>query len=431
MRDAPAKTRHAVQMAIAARSLSASAADAHRRRVIARYVFVYLDDVIRFAAPWRNRLRADPRSRAAADSALPALKRLRQDWKDYQHVRDYLAAKRQPRNPSSRVADELESFELWADIGELAVGTLVDDAIEVYAQLAAVTALPPVDYEPVCPPPLAAALRELDALGEEGSIEIAASSFGADRPGAFPIRMGGDIGRLVPLMNDVAENIMTLHALMGPASGQPIFEQLVRCQLPSELHELLILAVGPEPGGPTSTQPSLLELYSKPDSPPGPKLQLEELRDWISASIDRPQLRDWRNRVGAHIDAESPWKEELETGMANLDLAPISRVIDHVLDWLEACALEPHGPFALLFPARKLKSLFQTGSQRGLSYDDPDAVSELANIPSALPPARFADAPYMVWVAGGSNLSAAVAGMHAARARELEEKMALHRASAT
>jgi hypothetical protein len=46
------------------------------------------------------------------------------------------------------------------------------------------------------------ALRGLDAIGEEGAIEIAASSFGADRPGAFPIRMGGDIGRLVPLMNE-------------------------------------------------------------------------------------------------------------------------------------------------------------------------------------------------------------------------------------
>ena len=66
-------------MAIAARALARAANSPHRKRVVARYVFVYIDDVIRLGAPWRNQVRRQQTGRAAADSALPSLTRLRQD----------------------------------------------------------------------------------------------------------------------------------------------------------------------------------------------------------------------------------------------------------------------------------------------------------------------------------------------------------------
>lgn len=66
-------------MAIAAPGLADAADDDHRRRVVARYVFVYLDDVIKFAERWRNQLLNTTTTRAAAESAPPALDRLRQD----------------------------------------------------------------------------------------------------------------------------------------------------------------------------------------------------------------------------------------------------------------------------------------------------------------------------------------------------------------
>src|ERR1700733_1873126 len=383
MRDPAEKTRHAVQMAIAARALAAAAPNDHRKRVVARYVFVYLDDVIRFAGPWRNQLRRRNATRAAAESALPALTRLRKDWRHYEEIRNYLAAKRQPRDPLDPVANELESFALWADIGEIAVGTLVDDAVEVYAQLAAVTPLDRVDFDPVCPDDLVTALRDLDAVGEEGAIEIAASSFGADRPGAFPIRMGGDIGRLVPLMNDVAENLQTLRALAEPAAQHPVFDRLVRCQLPTELYELLRLAIGPESGAPLSAQSSLLSLYSRPDMSPDALKVLETFRDWIEKSINREELRDWRRRIGAHIDDESSWAE-LDEGISTIDLEPLGRVIDITLEQLEIFALQPHGPLTLLFPARRLRSLIEAAPRRPLSYSDPDASAAAASVPSAL-----------------------------------------------
>jgi hypothetical protein len=422
MRDAAAKTRHAVQMAIASRALAAAATDAHRKRVVARYVFVYLDDVIKFAAPWRNRLHRNEATRAAADSALPALKRLRYDWKHYEDVRNYIGAKRQPRNPLDRAADELESFAIWLDIGELAVGALVDDAVELYAQLAAVDPLPPVEYDPQCSDGLAAALNALDTFGEEGSVEVAASSFGADRPGAFPIRQGGEVGRLVPLINDVAENIKTLQALRETSAGS-VFDTLLRCQLPSELYELLRLALGPEPGALVPKSVNLLDLYGQPDSPDGPRKRLEGLRHMLAGRIDRAALRDWRNRIGVHIDEDSPWTEELSSGIEAMDLDPLSCVATDVFDWLEGCALEPGGPLPLLFPGRKLKSIMLESAEAEVRFDDPDASARAASIRSANPPAQFADSPYGVWISGSQHAGAAVAGMQQARARELNERI--------
>ena len=103
-----------------------------------------------------------------------------------------------------------------------------------------------------------------------------------------------------------------------------------------------------------------------------------------------------------------------------MDLVPISRVIAITLEQLECCALEPHGPLTLLFPGRKLRSLMLTAPQPSLSYDDPDAATTPASV---LPPAGFQDAHYMVWTSGGPYMSAAVAGMNAARARELAERI--------
>jgi hypothetical protein len=296
-------------------------------------------------------------------------------------VRNYIGAKRQPRNPLDRAADELESFELWLEIGELAVGALVDDAVDLYAQLSSqpstVTQLPSVDFDPKCPDELADAINALDALGEEGSIELAATSFGADRPGAFPIRQGGEVGRLVPLMNDVAENLKALQAVMEPAAEAPVFDTLVRCQLPSELFELLRLALGPERGALVPPSSNLLELYSQPDSPDGPRRQLEGLRDMLSGRLDRAALRDMRNRIGAHIDADSHWAEELAIGIDTTDPRPLSCVANDVFDWLEACALEPGGQLPLLLPSHKLKSLMLNAPEDDVGFDDPNADAHI------------------------------------------------------
>lgn len=95
--------------------------------------------------------------------------------------------------------------------------------------------------------------------------------------------------------------------------------------------------------------------------------------------------------------------------MLAIDLSPFDRLIDVTLENLEACALQPHGPLTLLFPARKLRTLLDATPRASLSYGDVDAKAAAATIPFALPSPGFADAHYMVWTNGGYLLSAAVA----------------------
>jgi hypothetical protein len=223
-------------------------------------------------------------------------------------------------------------------------------------------------------------------------------------------------------MNDVAENLKTLQALRESA-GESVFDTLVRCQLPTELYELLRLTLGPEPGAHLPPSPNLLELYSRPDSPEGPRQRLEGLRDMLLGRIDRKALRDWRNRIGAHIDEDFAWAEELEAGIEAMDLTPLSCLAGDVFDWLEACALEPGGPLPLLFPSRRLKSIMLDTPETGVSFNDPDAPQHAGLVRSANPPPEFADSPYMIWTSGSQYLSAAVAGMQQARARELNERI--------
>jgi hypothetical protein len=412
-------------MAVAARGLAAAATDPHRKRVIARYVFVYLDDVIRFGAAWRNELAREDATRAAAESSLPALDRLRADWDHYQHVRDYIAAKRKPREPDAEL-DQLASFKLWADIGELSVSTLVDDAVEFYVQLAAVSRLRLVDLAPAVTDRVADALDALDPVNEEALISITASTFGADRASAFPIRMGGEIGRVVPLINDVAENVLTLREIAPLLDQGSALDRLVRCQLPSELNELLRLAVGPAPDAPPSSERSLLDLYSQPTAPSAPKKQLEGLRDAMSQST-RNEIYDWRNRLGAHIDASTPWSGlRAEIDSMDLESNGILGLADTVVLWLDVCACSPAGPLPLLFPARQAKSVIDRNPElrEALAFGDPDAERGIGSLPSALPPSGL-DSPYGVWVPGppGVPVSAVVAGMHAARSREVQARV--------
>jgi len=88
------------------------------------------------------------------------------------------------------------------------------------------------------------ALAELDPVGEEGRLEASTTSFGAAKANVFTIRMGGDAGRIVPLINDIAENLHTLRVLVPVVGEQNTFDRFLRCQIPSELDELLRLSIG-------------------------------------------------------------------------------------------------------------------------------------------------------------------------------------------
>jgi hypothetical protein len=242
--------------------------------------------------------------------------------------------------------------------------------------------------------------------------------------------MGGDVGRLVPLLNDVIENVRTILAIREAASESSLLLTLLKSQFPSELYELLRLTLGPESGGPTSQTKSLRELYAEAGAPPRPALRLQEFQATADMAINRTELRDYRNRVGAHIDDETPW-EVLDEGIRTMDLATLANVTEGLLLQLELCAVEPGGPLPLMFPSRRLTALITTQPTADIAYDNVDASSALSSVPSSLPPAGF-DSGHTIWVGGAGQFgAAAVAGMQAGRVAELKSRLAERKGEST
>jgi hypothetical protein len=358
---------------------------------------------------------------------VPALERLRGDWKVYEDVRHFLAAKRQVRDQADAAADQLATFELWAEIGELSIETLVDDAFEVYVQLAALCSMGAIDPAPAVSGAALAALAEVEPVGDEAFLELNAASFASARPNTVALRMGGRLGGLLALVNDVAESASILARLAQVDDlGAPI-ERLVTCALPSEISELMRLSIGPplsfQAHTPDST--SLLAYYGMPDKAPDPLSVLEGLSGSI-AEQTKEQLLDWRDRLGAHTDEDTPWAV-LEEGIESEGTSDLIGLLEWIEVNLEYAAAVPGGPSLLMLGTRQMKTLFASaGYAQGLPYDDPDV--DPGNLGSALPP-EHADSEYVVWVSGprGSALTAAVAGMIAARSAEVAERHELVR----
>lgn len=425
MVDLAQKTRHAVEMACAARSLARAAPSDHLKRVLARYVFVYLHDVTKFSAAWRNQLLGVERTRLTAVAAVPALKRLRTDWETYKDIRHYLGAKRQLRDPADAASDQLATFELWSEIGQLSVETLVDDAVELYVQLAALEQLGTIDAEPVVSDTSIAALASIEPVGDEAFLEVNASSFGSAKPNTVVLRMGGDIGRLVPLINDVAESALVLARLSAVEDLDDPIRRLVACALPSEISELLRLSIGP----PLSVQrhtldtSSLLAYFRKPKRSPDARVVLEHLDNSISQQTQE-ELLDWRDRLGAHTDENTAWGD-LRAGIDSMDLGEMVELLDWIELNLVHAACTQGGPVLLMLGTRRLKTLLPTlGYEGGLPYEDADSNAKPGDLRSALPP-TYADSEYAIWINGpqGSILSGAIAGMVAGRSKQVTERL--------
>jgi hypothetical protein len=192
------------------------------------------------------------------------LTRIRTDWVTYKDVRHYLAAKRQPRDRADAATDQLSSFELWGDIGQLSVEILVDDAIELYSQLAAMAQLPPIDAEPAIASSIVDALDAFDPVGEAAFLEVNASTFAGAKPNTASLRQGGAIGRLIPLINDVGESAGLMATLARVPDLHGPIKRLVTCALPSEIYELLRLTIGPPDSAQKHTPDttSLMALYA-------------------------------------------------------------------------------------------------------------------------------------------------------------------------
>jgi hypothetical protein len=177
--------------------------------------------------------------------------------------------------------------------------------------------------------------------------------------------MGGVVGRLIPLINDVAESALLLAQLAAVSELKGPIGRLVICALPSEISELLRLSIGPPAAAQAYARDtdSLLAHYRIATRSPDPLAVLENLEKSIPQRT-RDTLQDWRNRLGAHTDEDTPWSD-LEAEIESAKLGDYIELLEWIELNLEVTACRPGGPPLLLLGSRRFKTLLPTLGTRG------------------------------------------------------------------
>jgi hypothetical protein len=107
------KARYCAQMMAAASVLAGTAPDDFRRRVLARWVFIYRHEFIRWARRAKNELRGRDDMRDMVRELGRALDELeKRDWGSYEDIRHRIAAHRQTV-PCPLTASIPQTNEMW------------------------------------------------------------------------------------------------------------------------------------------------------------------------------------------------------------------------------------------------------------------------------------------------------------------------------
>lgn len=138
MIDPAGKARHCTLMLLAAPVLADCAPDDVQKRALARYTFLFADSALDWMRRWKNQLKRDPASTRYAHACEPQLQKLANILEEVGEVRDFLAAKRQPRD--SLRANDLESTALlWAAINPANISAIGIATIEAFDALSGAT----------------------------------------------------------------------------------------------------------------------------------------------------------------------------------------------------------------------------------------------------------------------------------------------------
>lgn len=117
----------------AAAVLAATAPDDFRRRIIARPVFVYAHEFLRWARRAKNDLKRLPNTRHAIGRIEPMLTRFAgHDYGPYEDIRHGIVAHRRPLGTTATGGDELATVVAWLDISDATVRILAEDATAVW-----------------------------------------------------------------------------------------------------------------------------------------------------------------------------------------------------------------------------------------------------------------------------------------------------------
>ncbi len=344
------KARYCAQMMAAASVLASTAPDDFRRRVLARWVFVYCHEFIRWARRAKNELRGRTNLRETVrdlERALDALEK--RDWGSYEDIRHRIAAHRQTV-PGPLTTSIPQTNEMWTDISDVTVRILTEDARAIWNRIADVHGIATLDSFPPISPELQAALDERGYEAAPAGLLSGVGSFDATREDAAFIVQGGDLGEQNRQLVDAVRNLRTLSQLWLAVNGHEPYWRVVLAATVTEACTLLDLIYGAPAGNPGHQQLALLELLERDEPRSGAIPVLRQSRESLdSASLDH--VRDLRNRVGAHVDEHLSVNEITET-MQSFEPDALNAVIDTAFDALtQAARAEPLLRPVLMFDA--------------------------------------------------------------------------------
>jgi hypothetical protein len=407
MTDPPGKARHATLMLLAAGALADCAPEEAQKRALARYCFLFGEAALEWLRPWRNQLKrsADDSLSARGREAEPAVKALAAALSEAGEVRHHLAAKRQ--SAAEMRADDMDATRLlWLAVNPTNVQAIGWAAIEA--------------FETMRDDSLGAPILEIIGLPDEHRRAIAdalprrdpsrwylAADTAADlREYTLPAAGGGELGRRIAQINDVAAHLDTLLAIAPICEQALIYDWLVRSAMVVELNALLDLALGPPPNHPRNVIYPLLDLCRNERTAAAHE-ELVDLRDAIGAE-GWNYVRLTRNKIGAHIDSRLTMYE-IHEHLLFLDYSGIARLARVVLDRLDAIGAGRLGLELLLLGERRIDSWPTDPSEPGPGR--PRRTVLTGNLSRSF---RQLDSPYMT-VSGGGLGSAVLMGMTSSR----------------
>jgi hypothetical protein len=408
MVDPPGKARHCTLMLMAAAVLADCAPEDVQKRALARYSFLFADAALEWMRRWRNQLKRDTSTKRHAAVCKPRLQRLEAALDDAGDIRDYLAAKRQPKD-AVRASDLEATAELWAAVNPATVSEIGIAAIEAFDSLSksppGTTIAQWVGLDATYGQAVTDALPRRDP----GYWYAAADSSADLRPNTLPIAQGGPIGRRVAEINDVAEHLDVLLRLAPILDGALLYDWLIRSALAVELNTLFDLVVGSPPGQPSKVVP-LLELCRSDRSEDG-KVAVQDFRTFrrLIGEDGWVYIRWMRNSIGAHLDEELTLFD-VHRHLMEFDYPGVVRLAEASLDFLDEVGSNRLGLKLLLLGERKIGSwpidpAIEAPGRPSTAVPKPGWLADFFR--------RF-DSPYMI--VSGSNLgSPMIAGMSVGR----------------
>jgi hypothetical protein len=399
-------------MLLAARVLTGLAPEEVQQRAIARYIYMYADAFLLWGRRWRKQIARDPATTKQGPKANQHLRELAGALDAATGVRDLLAAKRHPAG-SWRADDVEATARLWEAINPITADAITATSVAAYdalnassprsGSIAAVIGLPAE---------ISVAVTDGLPLRDRAHWYLAADTSADQRPFTLAAAQGGELGRIIAQINDVAMHLDILLRIAPTVENVLTYDWLVKSALAVELNALLDLTVGPPPGGRYNVMFPLIELCRR-GRPKHVAGELRRLRDSIGTE-GWLLIRWMRDKLGAHLDNDLTMTT-IHGHLIELDYRGVVRLAEHVLDFLDALGATQLDLALLLIGERKITSWSTDPTKAAPGAPDPHGSP---GVMAAF--FRRFDSPYMTMTAStlGSAVVAGITNGRKATARE-------------